>query len=61
MKCCVDVVTACDGEALECGYCADHHPHLGFCPEAMTALDETIDGAGPRVLEALRRKRGGGS
>ncbi len=37
----------------------DHHPHPGPCPEAMTALDETIDGAGPRVLEALRREREG--
>ncbi len=35
MKCCVDVVTACDGEALDCGYCVDHHPHLGFCPDSL--------------------------
>ncbi len=58
MKCAVDVVTACDGEALDCGYCVDHHPHLGPCPEAMTALDETIDMAGLRIIETLRRREG---
>ncbi len=35
MKCCVDVVLACDGLALDCGYCEAHHPHLGFCPDAL--------------------------
>ncbi len=35
VKCCVDVVFACDGEALDCGYCVDHHPHLGTCPDGL--------------------------
>ncbi len=43
MKCAVDVVTACDGEALDCGFCVDHHPHLGFCPDSLPDPSE----AGP--------------
>ncbi len=43
MKSCVDVVFACDGEALDCGYCTDHHPHLGFCPDSLLDPSE----AGP--------------
>ncbi len=48
----------------------DHHPHPGPCPdglpdppetEGLTALDQMIDGEGPRILEALRREREGGA
>ncbi len=57
MKCVVDVVTACDREALDCGYCVDHHPHLGFCPDS---LPEPSEAEGPRILEALHREKEAG-